>query len=222
MNRLAIARICLTALFVLHFSEAIPSESKASAHINGKTAIDKKVLERIIKQKTAEAIKKLEKQFKLTYMAYTSTNDKGKKLQAHKKLQDLVDVVKRESKANLETSIKAYKFDINRLSDKDTAQLLYSSYVRDKRQSLWGSCQPVCQHRCLPTCNLLCCLTTPFVVPKKTVKMIEKQLALKKLKKKSKISKKHPKKKGKVCEPKCRKACLPSCKFSCCFSPSKN
>ena len=42
MNRLAIARICLTALFVLHFSEAIPSESKASAHINGKTAIDKK------------------------------------------------------------------------------------------------------------------------------------------------------------------------------------
>lgn len=200
MNRLAIARICLTALFVLHFSEAIPSESKASAHINGKTAIDKKVLERIIKQKTAEAIKKLEKQFKLTYMAYTSTNDKGKKLQAHKKLQ----------------------VDINRLSDKDTAQLLYSSYVRDKRQSLWGSCQPVCQHRCLPTCNLLCCLTTPFVVPKKTVKMIEKQLALKKLKKKSKISKKHPKKKGKVCEPKCRKACLPSCKFSCCFSPSKN
>lgn len=177
MNRLAIARICLTALFVLHFSEAIPSESKASAHINGKTAIDKK---------------------------------------------DLVDVVKRESKANLETSIKAYKFDINRLSDKDTAQLLYSSYVRNKRQSLWGSCQPVCQHRCLPTCNLLCCLTTPFVVPKKTVKMIEKQLALKKLKKKSKISKKHPKKKGKVCEPKCRKACLPSCKFSCCFSPSKN
>lgn len=44
-------------------------------------------MERIIKQKTAEAIKKLEKQFKLTYMAYTSTNDKGKKLQAHKKLQ---------------------------------------------------------------------------------------------------------------------------------------
>ena len=42
MNRLAIARICLTALFVLHFSEAIPSESKASAHMNGKTAIDKK------------------------------------------------------------------------------------------------------------------------------------------------------------------------------------
>lgn len=177
MTRLAVASICLTALFALHLSEAVPSESKARTLGNGKTAIDKK---------------------------------------------DLVDLVKRESKANLEKSVKGYKFDINRLSDKETERMLVSSYVRNKRQSAWGSCQPVCQHRCLPTCNLLCCLTTPFVVPKKTVKMIEKQLALKKLKKKSKISKKHSKKAGKVCEPNCRKRCLPSCKFSCCFTPKKH
>lgn len=44
-------------------------------------------MERIIEQKTSEAIKKLEKQFKSTFMAYTSTNDKREKHKAHKKLE---------------------------------------------------------------------------------------------------------------------------------------
>lgn len=45
------------------------------------------VMERIIEQKTSEAIKKLEKQFKSTFSAYTSTIDKSRKQQAHKKLE---------------------------------------------------------------------------------------------------------------------------------------
>ena len=44
-------------------------------------------MERIIEQKTSEAIKKLEKQFKSTFSAYTSTNDKSRKHQAQKKLE---------------------------------------------------------------------------------------------------------------------------------------
>lgn len=44
-------------------------------------------MERIIEQKTSEAIKKLEKQFKSTFSAYTSTIDKSRKQQAHKKLE---------------------------------------------------------------------------------------------------------------------------------------
>lgn len=48
-------------------------------------------MERIIEQKTSEAIKKLEKQFKSTFMAYTSTNDKSKKHQAHEKLEGKTD-----------------------------------------------------------------------------------------------------------------------------------
>lgn len=44
-------------------------------------------MQRIIEQKTSEAIKKLEKQFKSTFSAYTSTNDKSRKQQAHKKLE---------------------------------------------------------------------------------------------------------------------------------------
>ena len=48
-------------------------------------------MERIIEQKTSEAIKKLEKQFKSTFMAYTSTNDESKKHQAHEKLEGKTD-----------------------------------------------------------------------------------------------------------------------------------
>ena len=44
-------------------------------------------MQRIIEQKTSEAIKKLEKQFKSTFSAYTSTNEKSGKHQAHKKLE---------------------------------------------------------------------------------------------------------------------------------------
>ena len=44
-------------------------------------------MERIIEQKTSEAIKKLEKQFEPTFRAYTSTNDKNRKHQANKKLE---------------------------------------------------------------------------------------------------------------------------------------
>jgi len=48
-------------------------------------------MQRIIEQKTSEAIKKLEKQFKSTFSAYTSTNDKSGKHQAHKKLEGKTD-----------------------------------------------------------------------------------------------------------------------------------
>ncbi|XP_078360099.1 uncharacterized protein LOC144644476 [Oculina patagonica] len=216
MASLAIARKCLTVLLVL----AVFSETKASKHEKGEITIDKKAMERVIEQKTSEAIKKLEKQFKSTFMAYTSTNDKSKKHAAHEKLEGLVNLVKREAKENLEKSVKGYTFDVNRLSGKETGRVLVSSYIRNRRQ-LWGSCQPVCQHRCIPTCDLLCCITTPFVVPKKTVKILEKQLAKAHIKKKSKIVKKHSKKEH-VCKPTCQKACLPSCKFSCCFTPKKH
>lgn len=210
---------CLTALLVVHLPKAVFSKSKAATHDKGEITIDKKVMERIIEQKTSEAIKKLEKQFKSTFSAYTSTNDKSRKHQALKKLEALVNVVKRESKESLENAIKGYEFDVNRLSGKETGRILVSSYIRSKRQS-WGACQPVCQHRCLPTCDLLCCITTPFIVPKKTVKILEKQLAKASLKKRSKISRKHLKK-GHVCEVKCQKTCLPSCKFSCCITSKK-
>ena len=43
-------------------------------------------LEIIEKQKTSQAIKKLEKQFKATFMAYTSTKE-GERQQAHDKLE---------------------------------------------------------------------------------------------------------------------------------------
>ena len=48
-------------------------------------------MEHIIEQKTSEAIKKLEKQFKSTFSAYTSTNDKSRKHQVHKKLEGKAD-----------------------------------------------------------------------------------------------------------------------------------
>jgi len=48
-------------------------------------------MERIIEQKTSDTIKKLEKQFKSTFRAYTSTNDKSRKHQAHKRLDGKAD-----------------------------------------------------------------------------------------------------------------------------------
>lgn len=48
-------------------------------------------MQRIIEQKTSEAIRKLEKQFKSTFSAYTSTNHKSRKHQAHKRLEGKTD-----------------------------------------------------------------------------------------------------------------------------------
>ena len=44
-------------------------------------------MENILEQKTTRAIKKLEEQFKSTFMAYTSAKNRDKRQEAHEKLE---------------------------------------------------------------------------------------------------------------------------------------
>jgi len=234
--------ICLIALLASHFPAVLSESKQNDTDGKEKAAVGKKEMESIVEQKTSQAIKKLEKQLKSTFMAYSSANDQGKKQNAYEKLEHFVNIVKRDAKVNLEKSVKGFKFDVIRLSDKETESALETAYTRKKRSKTWGSCKPVCKQRCLPTCNLVCCIAPPYDVSRQMVKKIEKQLGKKYVRKKSTI-KKHAKKKstikkheqkknstvkkekteiGGLCVAKCQKACLPSCEFRCCIAPEKH
>ena len=70
-----------------HASRACEPHQLPSHKENGRLSVPFADLESIVEQKTSQAIKKLEKQFKATFMAYTSTKDQGQRQQAHDKLE---------------------------------------------------------------------------------------------------------------------------------------
>lgn len=188
------------------------SQSKVNnANEKGKVAASNKEIEKTIEQKTVQTIKKLENQFKSTFMAFTSAQNK-------------TAVGTRVSeKENLERALRS----------------LYVREKRSKGD--WGSCKPLCKKRCLPTCNFVCCIAPPYDVPMQTVTALEKQMAWTSTQKKSNIkkhpvqkkiaSKTHAGKKndkahqykklGGVCHASCLKACLPFCDFKCCVAAKK-